>query len=342
MSDGLPPDYVVTRQEAIYPPLAKAARMWGSVSVEVTVGEDGTVVNARAISGHPVFRDSAVTAARGWTFKPTLIGGQPVQVITSISFNFALRDGREIEEIKKAIAADPSSAVLYFKLGRAYHDDGLSADDRLIDAFKKATDLKPDWADAWMELGKAYFDTPFDRRPEDRQLAIRAFERVVGLRNDEEAYVYLGNSYPYLVTKGEDGFGMAISAFNEALAIHPDAASAHFGLAVIYEKLERNDEAIAELKRALESKPKQEGRFYVPYAGLQRLSRLYQRLERWKEAADAYKQMLTILPSDPEAHYGLAVTSLAMGDKATATTEYEKLKEIRPELAEILLKEISK
>src|SRR5262245_32884464 len=47
-SDGFPSDYVVSWQEPVYPPLAKAARVSGAVVVEVTVGEDGTVVNARA------------------------------------------------------------------------------------------------------------------------------------------------------------------------------------------------------------------------------------------------------------------------------------------------------
>jgi protein TonB len=72
----------------VYPLEAKAAHVGGSVVVEVTVGETGEVVAARAISGHPLLRDASVTAARGWTFAPTRIGGYPVKVIGTITFNY--------------------------------------------------------------------------------------------------------------------------------------------------------------------------------------------------------------------------------------------------------------
>jgi protein TonB len=42
------------------------------------------------VSGHPLLRDPAVNAARGWRFKPTLLSGQPVKVVGTITFNFSL------------------------------------------------------------------------------------------------------------------------------------------------------------------------------------------------------------------------------------------------------------
>src|SRR5437868_3652119 len=65
-------DSAVTRVEPQYPPLAKAAGVSGQVVVEVTVDEAGNVISARAVSGHPLLRDPAITAACGWKFKPTL------------------------------------------------------------------------------------------------------------------------------------------------------------------------------------------------------------------------------------------------------------------------------
>ena len=73
-----------------YPPMAKAARVAGAVVVEVLVDEAGNVVNAQALSGHPLLKDEAVTAAMEWKFTPTQVGGVPVKVIGTITFNFTL------------------------------------------------------------------------------------------------------------------------------------------------------------------------------------------------------------------------------------------------------------
>jgi len=76
------------RVEPEMPPMAKAANVTGAVVVEVTVDEDGNVIAARAISGHPLLKDAAVSAARGWKFTPTQLSGEPVKVIGTITFNF--------------------------------------------------------------------------------------------------------------------------------------------------------------------------------------------------------------------------------------------------------------
>jgi protein TonB len=78
------------RVEPSYPPLAKAARVSGAVVVEVTVDEAGNVISARPVSGHPLLKDAAVAAARGWKFTPTQLSGTPVKVIGTITFNFNL------------------------------------------------------------------------------------------------------------------------------------------------------------------------------------------------------------------------------------------------------------
>ncbi|HEV2246022.1 MAG TPA: energy transducer TonB [Terriglobia bacterium] len=55
-----------------YPPLAKMARIEGKVEVEISVDRaSGSVKQVRAISGHPLLQKSAVTAVKGWVFRPT-------------------------------------------------------------------------------------------------------------------------------------------------------------------------------------------------------------------------------------------------------------------------------
>jgi protein TonB len=81
---------VVRRVEPDFPPLAKAAQISGAVVVEVTVDESGNVIAARAISGHPLLKDAAVTAARQWQFAPTTVEDKPVKVVGTVTFNFQL------------------------------------------------------------------------------------------------------------------------------------------------------------------------------------------------------------------------------------------------------------
>lgn len=77
----------------IYPPLARQARIQGTVRFDATIGEDGRVANLQLVSGHPLLVAAAQQAAEQWVYKPTLLNGQPVRVITNIDINFTLSDG---------------------------------------------------------------------------------------------------------------------------------------------------------------------------------------------------------------------------------------------------------
>ncbi len=92
VSGGVLQGSAVSRIQPAYPADAKAARVSGSVRVNVTVNEVGEVASAEAVSGHPMLRDAAVTAARQWKFKPTEISGQAVKVNGTLAFNFTLAD----------------------------------------------------------------------------------------------------------------------------------------------------------------------------------------------------------------------------------------------------------
>jgi TonB family protein len=77
--------------EPEYPPIAKAAGAEGMVRVRVTVDEEGNVIAAEAVSGHPLLQAAAVDAARAAKFKPTFLDGQPVKVKGVISYEFKLK-----------------------------------------------------------------------------------------------------------------------------------------------------------------------------------------------------------------------------------------------------------
>ena len=78
-----------------YPPIAKAANASGPVKVQLLISETGEVLDAHAVSGHPLLQDAAVQAARGWVFEPTEIGGRAVRVRGILTFNFELVDAEQ-------------------------------------------------------------------------------------------------------------------------------------------------------------------------------------------------------------------------------------------------------
>jgi TonB family protein len=90
ISGGILNGKAVSKPEPLYPPIAKAARAHGTVVVQVTVDENGDVVSAQAISGHPLLQAAAVEAARQAKLSPTLLSGHPVRVTGTLTYNFAL------------------------------------------------------------------------------------------------------------------------------------------------------------------------------------------------------------------------------------------------------------
>jgi TonB family protein len=73
-----------------YPALAKDARIEGQVRFTAIIGKDGTIQDLQLVSGHPLLAPAATEAVKQWMYKPTLMNGEPVEVITEIDVNFTL------------------------------------------------------------------------------------------------------------------------------------------------------------------------------------------------------------------------------------------------------------
>ncbi len=71
-----------------YPPAARAVRAGGIVTVQVLIDENGDIISASAVSGHPLLRAAAVDAARDAKFSPTMLSGELVKVSGVITYNF--------------------------------------------------------------------------------------------------------------------------------------------------------------------------------------------------------------------------------------------------------------
>jgi protein TonB len=84
---------VLSRVQPDYPPLARQARIQGSVVLRATIGKDGSIESLTLVSGHPMLVPAATAAVKQWKYKPYLLHGEPVEVDTDILVNFALSGG---------------------------------------------------------------------------------------------------------------------------------------------------------------------------------------------------------------------------------------------------------
>jgi protein TonB len=81
---------LISQPRPVYPQLARQARIQGTVRFSAIIGKDGTIQNLTLVSGHPLLVASATEAVRQWRYKPTLLNGEPVEVVTQIDVNFTL------------------------------------------------------------------------------------------------------------------------------------------------------------------------------------------------------------------------------------------------------------
>lgn len=243
-SGGVFQGSAVKRVEPTYPPLAKAARISGSVVVELTLDEEGSVISTRVISGHPLLKDAAVFAAKGWKFNPTLLSGVAVKVIGTLTFNFTLDGGPEdIESLFKAVQENPASSEARHKLGSAYYTADRYED--AIEQLKEATRISPDSVDSHYKLGLSYGAL---RRYDEAAASFREAARLDP--NDADAMVGLGLAESMLYRYDE-----AISSFKRAIEIEPTVADTYFSLGMTYAAMGRNNDAISTFKNGLAIRP---------------------------------------------------------------------------------------
>lgn len=88
ISKGVVNGSAISLPKPEFPAAAKAVNASGTVNVQVLIDEEGNVVSAKAVSGHPLLRQAAEESAQGAKFKPTLLSGQAVKVNGVVVYNF--------------------------------------------------------------------------------------------------------------------------------------------------------------------------------------------------------------------------------------------------------------
>lgn len=91
VSQGVLIAHAVSLPQPVYPIIAKQIRAQGTVNVQILVDEQGRVISAQPVNGHPTLLTAAKEAALRARFTPTLLSGQPVKVQGVITYNFVLQ-----------------------------------------------------------------------------------------------------------------------------------------------------------------------------------------------------------------------------------------------------------
>src|SRR5580658_2315069 len=93
VSQGVSAGLLVRRVQPNYPPLARQARIQGTVVLHAVISKDGSIEGLTLVSGHPMLAPAAIEAVKQWKYKPYLLNGEPVEVDTEVQVNFTLAGG---------------------------------------------------------------------------------------------------------------------------------------------------------------------------------------------------------------------------------------------------------
>jgi TonB family protein len=81
---------LIKRVAPVYPPLARQARIQGTVVLNIVINKSGEVRDLQLYSGHPILAPAAIQAVKQWRYRPYEQNGQPVEIKTTVQVNFTL------------------------------------------------------------------------------------------------------------------------------------------------------------------------------------------------------------------------------------------------------------
>jgi TonB family protein len=223
-----------------YPPLAREARIQGTVRLQAIIGYDGTITQLEVVSGHPLLAQASLDAVRQWQYQTTLLNGEPIEVETTIDVVFTL------EEDPVPDGQDPAAAE---------HQQAL----------KKITTLMQGgrFEDAVTELRAVV-----ERKPEDIEARAQLAMLLAALGRPSEGIAELREALRYTPDNLElrtqlfemlleaDQVHEAISEFHEMRRYGDPPAHAIGQMGAALYRTQRPESAEAEFKLLAQSHPK--------------------------------------------------------------------------------------
>jgi len=90
ISAGVSQGMLLQKTVPLYPPIAKAARVQGTVVLQATISKTGTIENLTVVSGPAMLQQAAMDAVKQWRYRPYLLNNEPVEVDTTVNVIFTL------------------------------------------------------------------------------------------------------------------------------------------------------------------------------------------------------------------------------------------------------------
>lgn len=90
ISSGVATGMLIRKTEPVYPSIAKAARVSGTVILHAIISKTGTITDVQVVSGPPMLRSAALDAVRTWRYKPYQLNNEPTEIETTINVIFSL------------------------------------------------------------------------------------------------------------------------------------------------------------------------------------------------------------------------------------------------------------
>lgn len=90
------PTFLVRKVAPVYPPLARQARIQGTVVLRIVIDKEGAVSNLQLLSGHPMLAPAAIDAVKQWRYGRYVSEDKPVEVETVVRVEFKMAGGPEV------------------------------------------------------------------------------------------------------------------------------------------------------------------------------------------------------------------------------------------------------
>jgi TonB family protein len=84
---------LIKKVAPVYPPLARQARIQGTVILKIVISKDGDVRDVQLYSGHPMLAPAAIEAVKQWKYQPYTKDGEKAEISTMVRVNFSMPDG---------------------------------------------------------------------------------------------------------------------------------------------------------------------------------------------------------------------------------------------------------
>jgi TonB family protein len=231
---------LLTKVNPVYPPLARQARIEGTVVLKAVISKEGSIEELTLVSGHPMLVQAAIDAVKQWKYKPYLLNSEPVEVDTEIQVNFTLSPS----EPPASANAAPDAQVrnLLTDASEAYTRRDYQTAANLA---RRVTSISPRSFAAWNLLGISLLEL------HELDAAATALETEV--RFDAASsfgYNNLGRVY-----WRQRKYDEAIAQFQKQIFLNPQDHYAHANLGMLLRDQKKCGTAVPELEKAIAITP---------------------------------------------------------------------------------------